>query len=481
MFRPRVGDEVITHKSQWGNVAMSRSALWSEFRMGGDKICIQVDKSRADVSCATATKTEKELLDCEVAAATWPALRVAIQDGVWVRQILRVPLAASASTAARDLCTALVTRANWRCISPGVPSNNDDYAFSCDWAARRAITEWRFDHICEEDEWRAHLGAVDTPPWVRRSLKRGHVRKRRDDSVLDFAAEICASVLQNAKGRSIVAAGVASSSSGDDESDNSDRLLRTCTNVVSAAVHAAMESAVTKRTGRSDAPFLIGPSPAFRVRDGLKNRAEEMLGAWSNADIEILSAIRANVARFVHVAVKKYCVVSSDSERRRARVLEVGAQVYSLLKPFADRILHETLDIDPNGGATHVADITKPTGLDAGAYDCVVFTEVLEHTSDPFGAIREISRILSPGGILLMSTPLNLRMHGPFPDAWRITEWGYRLALENMSGFEILELRVLESPRRPLFPMHHTAVAQKKKARGEEADEDVCAPPTAKE
>ncbi|MCK5818286.1 MAG: methyltransferase domain-containing protein [Psychromonas sp.] len=51
-----------------------------------------------------------------------------------------------------------------------------------------------------------------------------------------------------------------------------------------------------------------------------------------------------------------------------------------------------------------------------------MFTEVLEHTLNPFRAINEIYRILKPNGILIMTTPFNFRIHNPLPDCWRISE-----------------------------------------------------------
>ena len=88
---------------------------------------------------------------------------------------------------------------------------------------------------------------------------------------------------------------------------------------------------------------------------------------------------------------------------------------------------------------------------------------MLEHTVEPWNALREIERILKPDGILIMSTPLNLRLHGPSPDAWRITEYGYRTSLTESYKFDLIELNAMEDRRRLGLPVHHTAVARRRK------------------
>jgi len=39
------------------------------------------------------------------------------------------------------------------------------------------------------------------------------------------------------------------------------------------------------------------------------------------------------------------------------------------------------------------------------SFDCIIFTEVIEHVENPFTYLKEFFRILSPGGFLILSTP----------------------------------------------------------------------------
>src|SRR3989338_7170742 len=58
------------------------------------------------------------------------------------------------------------------------------------------------------------------------------------------------------------------------------------------------------------------------------------------------------------------------------------------------------------------AALDKPLPLAGGIFDCVVASDVIEHVFDTDGMLREIHRLLKPGGILLLSCPY----HGPLKD-----------------------------------------------------------------
>jgi SAM-dependent methyltransferase len=52
------------------------------------------------------------------------------------------------------------------------------------------------------------------------------------------------------------------------------------------------------------------------------------------------------------------------------------------------------------------ADLARPLPLEDASADAVIFLHVLEHLPDPEPAVKEISRILKPGGLLLAGTPV---------------------------------------------------------------------------
>lgn len=145
------------------------------------------------------------------------------------------------------------------------------------------------------------------------------------------------------------------------------------------------------------------------------------------------------------------------------RLLEVGPQERLLVRETFKNFQVETFDIVDTYGPDLVGDITKENKFIADStYDCVVCMDVIEHTLNPFEAVKELRRILKDGGYLLISAPLNWRIHGPSPDCWRFTEHGWKALLRD---YDIERIDILETPGRELFPIHYNVLAKCNKSK----------------
>lgn len=172
----------------------------------------------------------------------------------------------------------------------------------------------------------------------------------------------------------------------------------------------------------------------------------------SEIDIKNLEIIREGVTKAIKAAAEQY-------DKEELVLLDVAPQDWAGAKEFFKLSKIDTLDIDPSAKATYTADLTQDNSdvIPNSKYDMIILTEVLEHTLNPFDAVKELYRILKPGGRVIMTTPFNFRIHGPLPDCWRFSEHGLKALLKDFSDIQITE----NGTERFLFPVQYITIAQK--------------------
>lgn len=82
--------------------------------------------------------------------------------------------------------------------------------------------------------------------------------------------------------------------------------------------------------------------------------------------------------------------------------------------------------------------IRGETGIVDASVDVVVSTQTLEHCPQPWWLVREIARIVRPGGLVYLCTPNTIPFHEYPIDCWRIWPDGMRGLLADAS-IECLE------------------------------------------
>ena len=151
---------------------------------------------------------------------------------------------------------------------------------------------------------------------------------------------------------------------------------------------------------------------------------------------------------------------SKSYDKKKKLLLDIAPQDYEGAKAFFKKSKIKTLDINSYSKADYIADICNKNNniIHDNTFDYILCTEVLEHTLNPFEAVKEIYRILKPKGILFISIPFNFRIHGPLPDCWRFTKYGIKTLLKH---FIILKINEIPTKNRNLMPIHYTVIAKK--------------------
>ena len=94
-----------------------------------------------------------------------------------------------------------------------------------------------------------------------------------------------------------------------------------------------------------------------------------------------------------------------------------------------------------NNGLDLVCDITEIPEPDQ-SFDAVLCTEVLEHVPDPIGALREMTRLIKPGGTLLVTAPFISNTHfSPYHFCTGFNRYFYEKHLSEMG----MDVTVIDS------------------------------------
>lgn len=118
--------------------------------------------------------------------------------------------------------------------------------------------------------------------------------------------------------------------------------------------------------------------------------------------------------------------------RPGSRVLDAGAGMLAF-KPLFAGFTYAAFDKAPAQGLDFTADAAAIPRSD-GAFEAVICSAVLEHAQDPAAVLKELLRVLKPGGKLLITVPHIHFIHGEPEDYLRFTGYGIRRYAEQ-AGF----------------------------------------------
>lgn len=158
---------------------------------------------------------------------------------------------------------------------------------------------------------------------------------------------------------------------------------------------------------------------------------------------------------------KAFCRLVADTFDCPGPVYEFGSyQVegqldYADLRSLFPNRDYVGCDMRAGPGVDRVEDVSAMTLSDGGA-GTVLCIETFEHVFEVRRAFDEVFRVLRPGGLFVITSPLNFRIHGYPDDYWRMTPQCLRRMLQPYAG------RLVGFQGYPKFP--HTVMALAGKA-----------------
>lgn len=121
--------------------------------------------------------------------------------------------------------------------------------------------------------------------------------------------------------------------------------------------------------------------------------------------------------------------------------------LYGAYRPYVSQV--ECIDWGESAhGSTYLdreCDLTKRLPYADGSFETIILSDVLEHLPEPMHCWKEMNRLLTPGGKLLLNVPFYYPLHEVPYDFYRYTEYALR-RFADLTGFQVLELTRVGGP-----------------------------------
>ena len=120
---------------------------------------------------------------------------------------------------------------------------------------------------------------------------------------------------------------------------------------------------------------------------------------------------RGNVTYISRVDPRLRQIIDLLAARRPEVILDLGCGRGFLLEHLADKGLTGLIGVDvfddvhPDRWEYRKGDVTQRLPAEDASIDCVIAGEIIEHVPNPDDLLREVRRVLVPGGLLVISTP----------------------------------------------------------------------------
>lgn len=128
------------------------------------------------------------------------------------------------------------------------------------------------------------------------------------------------------------------------------------------------------------------------------------------------------------------------SQHATGRLLDLGcgkAPLFGAYQPFVTEVT--CVDWAAGDYIDVECDLSEPLPFEDGRFDTIIMSDVLEHIAEPDLLWREMTRVLAPGGKVIMNVPFYYSIHAHPHDYYRYTNFALERFVQK-NGLKLLYL-----------------------------------------
>jgi len=128
------------------------------------------------------------------------------------------------------------------------------------------------------------------------------------------------------------------------------------------------------------------------------------------------------------------------SQHATGRLLDLGcgkAPLFGAYQPFVTEVI--CVDWAAGDYIDVECDLSQPLLFEDGRFDTIILSDVLEHIAEPAALWREMTRVLAPGGKVIMNVPFYYSIHAHPHDYYRYTNFALERFVQT-NGLKLLYL-----------------------------------------
>lgn len=179
-------------------------------------------------------------------------------------------------------------------------------------------------------------------------------------------------------------------------------------------------------------PVMIAPNnPSFKQEDFFSQTPPDIFfKTYRNPILRFLKQLRPDVTLNTR-SKKNYADIAERlAGINRPRILIIGGSIDGQgIFALKERLPKEAVLVESDvahGPNTNIIIDAHTIPFKDDSFDLVIAQAVLEHVLDPFQCVKEIHRVLKPGGMVYAETPFMQQVHGGKYDFHRFTHLGHR-------------------------------------------------------